>query len=199
LDQIIAFFDVIVPVELTSFSAEIIDNKVVLNWETATETNNMGFEILRQAQDDGWSLLGFVEGHGTTTEKQIYQFIDLMSDVKANSFTYRLKQIDYDGSYEYSQEVSIDNQLPTEFKLEQNYPNPFNPVTTLTYSLPIKTQVELVIYNTLGESVMQLVNEEKDAGKYSIRFNAANLPSGIYFYKLQAGSFVETKKMVLMK
>ena len=122
-----------------------------------------------------------------------------MNDVQVKSLTYRLKQIDYDGSYEYSQEVFVDYPVPAEFALVQNFPNPFNPVTTITYSLPLKTQVELVIYNTLGESVMQLVNEEKEAGKYSVKFDATNLPSGIYFYKLQAGSFVETKKMVLMK
>ena len=93
----------------------------------------------------------------------------------------------------------VDNPAPADYALQQNYPNPFNPATTISYSLPLKSQVELVIYNTLGESVMQLVNEEKEAGRYSVEFNATSLPSGIYFYRLQAGSFVETKKMVLMK
>jgi hypothetical protein len=98
-----------------------------------------------------------------------------------------------------SSAVDRQNIVVEKFALHQNYPNPFNPVTTISYSLPIKAQVELVIYNTLGESVMQLVNEEKEAGKYSVKFDETNLPSGIYFYKLQAGSFIETKKMVLMK
>jgi PKD repeat protein len=199
VDNFHVFGSYIIPVELTSFSAALIDNKVILNWETATETNNMGFEIERKSGPAEFTKIGFVEGHSTTTEKQNYQFIDQMNDLKANSLTYRLKQIDYDGSYEYSQEVFVDNPTPMEFALRQNYPNPYNPVTTITYSLPIKAKVELIIYNALGESIKQLVNEEKEAGKYSVKFDATNLPSGIYFYKLQAGSFVETKKMVLMK
>jgi hypothetical protein len=207
VDNFQVFGSYIIPVELTSFSAEIIDSKVFLNWETATETNNMGFEIERKSGAAEFVKIGFVEGHSTTTEKQNYQFIDIMKDVQANSLTYRLKQIDYDGSYEYSTEVFVDNQAPTEFALHQNYPNPFNPATTISYSLPIKAQVELVIYNTLGESITRLVNEEKEAGKYTVKFDATNLPSGIYFYKLQAGSpsagsgqgFVETKKMILLK
>jgi hypothetical protein len=158
----------------------------------------MGFDIERKSGAE-FVKIGFVEGHSTTTEKQNYQFTDNMNDVQANSFYYRLKQIDYDGSYEYSDEVFVDNPTPTEFALQQNFPNPYNPATTITYSLPIKAQVELVIYNALGESITRLVNEEKEAGKYSVKFDATNLPSGIYFYKLQAGSFVETKKMVLMK
>jgi hypothetical protein len=199
VDNFAVFGTYIIPVELTSFNAEIIDSKVFLNWETATETNNMGFEIERKSGAADFVKIGFVEGHSTTTEKQNYQFIDVMNEVQANSFTYRLKQIDYDGSYEYSDEVFVDNTAPVDYALQQNYPNPFNPATTISYSLPLKSQVELVIYNTLGESVMRLVNEEKEAGKYSVKFDATNLPSGIYFYKLQAGSFIETKKMVLMK
>ncbi len=89
--------------------------------------------------------------------------------------------------------------ISTDYALQQNYPNPFNPVTTISYSLPVKSQVTLVVYNTLGESVVQLVNGEKEAGNYEAEFNAISLPSGIYFYRIQAGSFVETKKMVLMR
>ena len=143
--------------------------------------------------------IGFVNGHGTTTEIQNYQYIDNISDLQANSLAYRLKQMDYDGSYEYSDVVEVTNLAPTDYALQQNYPNPFNPVTTITYSLPIKSQVELVIYNALGETVTQIVNEEKEAGRYKVKFSATTLPSGIYFYRIQAGSFVETKKMILMK
>jgi len=157
------------------------------------------FEIERSIEDGQFVTIGYVEGHGTTTEIQNYQFIDEISDIQATSLSYRLKQIDYDGSYEYSEVVEVTNIAPTDFVIQQNYPNPFNPVTTISYSLPIKAQVELFIYNTLGESIKRLVNEEKEAGRYSVEFNATALPSGIYFYRLQAGSFVETKKMVLMK
>jgi hypothetical protein len=191
-----------VPVELVSFEGRSELGKVILNWTTATETNNLGFEIERKimhAGDGEWITIGFKEGKGTSTVTHKYQYIDNISDIKATSLCYRLKQIDYDGSYEYSAEVLIDNPAPVDYTLQQNHPNPFNPVTTINYNLPLKSQVELVVYNALGESVTQLVNEEKEAGKYSIEFDATGLPSGIYFYRLLAGSFFETKKMVLMK
>jgi len=199
------------PVELTSFTASISSGTVTLNWTTSTETNNSGFEVQRKLENSDWERTDFVDGHGTTTETQNYQYIDELSGIQAASLSYRLKQIDYDGSYEYSEVVEVTNPAPTEFALQQNYPNPFNPTTTIGYSLPIKARVELVVYNTLGESLMQLVNEEKEAGRYEIKFNShsgtvRNLPSGIYFYRLQvyfanggAGSFVETKKMILIK
>jgi len=192
-----------IPVELTTFTAAISQGTVTLNWSTATETNNSGFEVQRKLENTTWERIDFVEGHGTTTETQNYQFIDNISDLHAASLSYRLKQIDYDGSYEYSEVIEVTNLTPTDFALHQNYPNPFNPVTTISYSLPVKSQVELVIYNTLGESVMQLVNEQKEPGSYEVKFSATGgataLPSGVYFYQLRAGDFVKTKKMVLMK
>jgi hypothetical protein len=188
-----------IPVELTSFTASTSKGAVTLNWSTATETNNSGFEILRQAQDDGWSSLGFVEGHGTTTETQSYNYVDEISNLQATSLAYRLKQIDYDGNYEYSEVIEVTNLAPTDFALQQNYPNPFNPVTTISYSLPVKSYVELVVYNTLGASVLQLVNDVKEAGRYEVKMDATGLPSGIYFYRIQVGSFIQTKKMILLK
>ena len=112
---------------------------------------------------------------------------------------YRLKQIDFDGSYEYSEEVLVETLAPVNFVLEQNYPNPFNPATTIKFGVPVKSSVVLKIFNSLGEEVVQLVNEEKPAGTYSIKFDAAEFPSGVYFYQLRAGSFIETKKMILLK
>ncbi|MGB5847236.1 MAG: fibronectin type III domain-containing protein, partial [Ignavibacteriaceae bacterium] len=191
--------EMIIPVELVSFTANVFENSVTLSWTTATEVNNLGFEIERRIEDGQFSTIGYVEGHGTTTEKQNYQFIDNISDIQSTSLSYRLKQIDFDGSYEYSDVVEVTNLAPTDFALHQNYPNPFNPVTTIIYSLPVKSQVELIIYNTLGEIIEQLVNEEKEPGRYEVKLNASNLPSGIYFYRLRSGSFVETKKIILMK
>ena len=195
------------PVELTSFTASASGSDVTLNWATATETNNSGFEVHRKLENTGWERVSFVEGHGTTTEIHNYQYIDNVSGIQATSLSYRLKQIDYDGSYEYSEVVEVTNLAPTDFVLQQNYPNPFNPITTISYSLPVKSQVTLVVYNTLGEKVKQLVNEEKEAGNYEVEFSATALPSGIYFYRIQAGSpsagsgqsFVETKKMILLR
>jgi hypothetical protein len=189
----------LIPVELTSFTATSQSGKVYLDWVTATEINNLGFEIERKQDSNNWVRIGFKEGHGTTTEIQNYQFIDDISSVTANSLAYRLKQIDYDGSYEYSDEVLVDNPAPVVYDLLQNYPNPFNPVTIINYSLPLKSQVSLVVYNTLGENVKQLVDGVKEAGRHSVEVNATGLPSGIYFYRLQAGDYIETKKMVLLR
>ncbi len=195
----------VIPVELTSFTAISQYGKVILNWSTATEINNLGFEIERiitsNETNGEWILVGFREGYGTTTEPRDYSFVDDIGGLIGNSLAYRLKQLDFDGSYEYSDEVMVEVEilLPSEFTLHQNYPNPFNPVTTISYSLPLNSQVELVVYNTLGEEVIQLVNGEKEAGQHSVEFDAASLPSGVYFYKIQAGSFDAYKKKVLMK
>ena len=194
------------PVELTSFYANYIQNEntIELTWSTATETNNSGFGILRFAQNDNdeWSKIGFVPGHGTTTEKQHYSFTD--NDVKPGKYQYKLKQIDYDGTFEYSQIVEIEIPFTIEFSLSQNYPNPFNPVTKIKYSIPQNLRretgnVSLKIYDVLGREITTLVNEEKPAGEYEVEFNGSNLPSGIYFYQLNAGVFTETKKMILLK
>jgi len=185
-----------IPVELISFTANASEGLVELSWITATETNNQGFEVERSSGGE-FETITFVEGHGTTTETQTYSYSD--RNVNVGSYSYRLKQIDFDGTFEYSDEIEVEVNGPLTFALEQNYPNPFNPTTTISYSLPLKSQVELAIYNALGESVMQLVNEEKPAGSYSVEFDAANLPSGIYFYRLRAGDFIETKKMILLK
>ena len=193
-----------IPVELISFSASSSIGNVTLEWNTSTETNNHGFEIERSASfnasgEDTWVRIGYKEGHGTTTEPQSYSFNDDISSIKTQSLKYRLKQINYDGSYEYSKVVEVTNLSPVEFILQQNYPNPFNPVTVIKYGLPVKSNVQLKIFNSIGEEIQTLVNEEKPAGSYEVEFNASNLPSGIYFYQIKAGSFSETKKMVLLR
>jgi hypothetical protein len=183
----------IIPVELKSFLYEIEDNKVLLKWYTATETNNMGFEIYRDEEE-----IGFVEGHGSTTEEQEYLFID--NNVPSGTYFYSLIQIDYDGTRENIGEIEVVvNNTPNVFSLLQNYPNPFNPTTKIKYALPQNSVVVLKIFDVLGNEVATLVNEEKPIGSYEVEFDATILSSGIYFYRLQAGSFVETKKMVLMK
>jgi hypothetical protein len=192
----------IIPVELTSFTASTSNGKVYLNWTTASEVNNLGFEIERKIfteNESQWVRIGFKDGHGTTTETQRYQYIDNVSGLQAISISYRLKQIDYNGSYEYSDEVLVGNPAPSDFTLHQNYPNPFNPRTQIQFSIPIKAFVILTLYGELGNVISELISEEKPAGKYKVNFDATNLSSGIYFYRLQAGDLVETKKMVLLK
>jgi hypothetical protein len=192
-----------IPVELTSFTATTQTGKVFLHWTTATETNNLGFEIERkiisEAKVEDWNMIGITPGYGTTTEPKEYSFVDNISELNATALAYRLKQVDFNGSFEYSDVVYVDYLNPIEFTLNQNYPNPFNPVTTIRYSLPIKSQVDLVVYNSIGESVTNLVSEVKEAGNYEIEFDASAIPSGVYFYKLQAELFVQTKKMIVLK
>ena len=185
------------PVELSSFSAVVLDNGVKLNWRTETEVNNYGFEILRQAQDDTWLVLGFVEGYGNSNSPKEYSFID--KNVSSGKIFYRLKQIDTDGQFQYSKIIEVDFGSPIKFELSQNYPNPFNPSTTIRFTLPQAGNVKLTVYNLLGEEVAQLVNEFKEAGVHTINFNASGLNSGVYIYKLEANGLVQTRKMTLLK
>jgi len=188
------------PVELSSFSASIIEQGVKLSWTTETEVSNYGFEVQRamsNVQSLQWLEIGFVEGYGNSNSPKEYSFID--ENVTGGKYSYRLKQIDNDGKFEYSKVIEIDVGTPLNYELSQNYPNPFNPSTTIKFSIPEKGNVNLLVYNILGEEVAILLNEVKEAGVHTINFDAAELKSGIYFYRLQAADFVETKKMILMK
>jgi len=184
------------PVELTEFGFRKVDFGIELHWKTATELNNSGFEIERKSQGGNWTTLGFVRGAGTTTEAQSYSFLDRTASGKVQ---YRLKQVDFDGQFEYSNVIEVDAGAPKQFALEQNYPNPFNPTTTISYQLPVASQVSLKVYDVLGREVMTLVNGKQEAGVYNLSLNGATLSSGIYFYRLQSGNFVQTKKMMLVK
>ena len=192
----------VVPVELSSFTAENIDNEVLLKWQTATETNNSGFEVERSQQStvkgqNDWMKISFIEGKGTTTEKANYIFRDKIT--APGKYLYRLKQIDFDGTVSYSTEVEIEVLSPKEFALFQNYPNPFNPSTTIKFALPEKTNVELLVYNSLGEKVADVFSGELGEGFHEIEFTASNLSSGIYFYRLESDKFVSVKKMIIIK
>jgi photosystem II stability/assembly factor-like uncharacterized protein len=189
------------PVELTSFEASVIVNDVILNWTTATEINNQGFEVERSQKTEvgsqNWETIGFVPGFGTTTEPKSYSFSD--NDLSSGKYSYRLKQIDFDGSFEYLQEIEVDVFSPMEFVLYQNYPNPFNPTTIISWQSPVGSHQSLMVYDILGNEVATLVDEYKPAGKYEIEFNASGLTSGVFFYKLQMESFVQIRKMILIK
>ena len=188
-----------VPVELTSFTAAFSENEVDLNWTTASELNNLGFEVERKIENEEWRTIGFVEGKGTTTEIQNYTFMDDLFNVSSSILYYRLKQIDFDGSFEYSEVVEVEINLLSEFSLSQNYPNPFNPTTTIGFSIPQKSNVTLKVFDVLGNKVHTLIDEDMEPGYHQVEFDAKDLTSGIYFYKLQTGTFVETKKMILLK
>jgi len=187
-----------VPVELTSFSASVNDGgNVVLNWSTATETNNHMFEVERRTETGEYFTIGFVNGAGTTTEPQNYTYTD--QTVESGKYFYRLKQLDFDGRYEYSPEVEVDVTGPLTFDLAQNYPNPFNPSTRIKYSVPEAGNIRLSVYNTVGEEIALLAEGYSEAGFFEATFDASNLSTGVYLYKLQSANSVQTKKMMLLK
>jgi hypothetical protein len=190
------------PVELSSFSAAAIGSTVKLSWNTATEINNYGFEIERMSNvkgqtSDGWEKMGFVNGNGNSNSTKSYSYED--KNVTPGKYSYRLKQIDSDGQFEYSKTIEVDMNGVNKFELSQNYPNPFNPTTTIRFNLPEAGNVKLTLFNILGQEIKTLVNEVKEAGTHTINFNAGELNSGMYIYKIEAGSFVQTRKMTLVK
>jgi hypothetical protein len=186
-----------IPVELTSFTASIVGGSIILNWNTATELNNQGFDIERSFDNQIFEKIGFVSGFGTTTDQQAYSYSINKSENRKNYF--RLKQIDYDGTFEYSSTVEVDGIAPGKFVLEQNFPNPFNPSTKINFALPNESNVKIIVYNLIGQKVAEIANSKFSAGNHSIDFNGSNLSSGIYLYKIEAGEFTSTKKMQLIK
>jgi photosystem II stability/assembly factor-like uncharacterized protein len=202
-----AFIDFTIPVELESFTASKDVNKIILSWETATETNNYGFEIERKLKNQDWVKLGFVDGKGTTAKNQSYQFSDDYSFLAyEGKILYRLKQIDYDGTYDYSKQIYVDvTFIPEEFYVSQNYPNPFNPSTTIEYSLPSESNVRISIYNSVGQEIEKLVSSVQQQGIHKIVWDASKFASGIYFYSFKADelngqkSAHEMKKIILIR
>ena len=200
----------LIPVELTSFTANASGSNVSLNWVTATETNNEGFEIQRRVisenQNSEWNRLSFISGKGTTARTSNYSYTDNVNNITGSKVEYRLKQIDYDGTINYSSTVEVEI-VPTVYVLEQNYPNPFNPSTTIRYSIPYNSNVKIAVYNSLGEVITTLVNELQTSGYYEVNFDASYLTSGMYFYSLEAQSndadgsvgVSEVKKMMFIK
>lgn len=186
------------PVELSSFVSTANGNNVTLDWSTATETNNSGFDIERSSVNEQWSRIGNVSGMGTTSSSNSYSFTD--RGLSSGKYNYRLKQIDFNGNFRYynlSNEIQIG--IPGKFEMSQNYPNPFNPATNINYNIPADSKVSIKIFDMSGKEVSTLINEFKTAGYYTVNFNAASLTSGVYFYTINADNFTATKKMLLVK
>ncbi len=187
----------VVPVELSTFNSEITGGKVLLEWETQTETNNRGFEVQRSRNSEDWITISFVEGKGTSTIPNEYKYTDEPSS--SGTYYYRLKQNDFTGNFSYSKTLEVNLVVVKSYALEQNYPNPFNPSTTIGYELPTESDVVIKVFDVLGTEVATLVNSKQTAGIHEVRFDGSNQGSGIYIYRMSAGSQTITKKMVLMK
>jgi hypothetical protein len=191
------FDESLLSVKVENMNAVQSHNNVTINWTTSTETNNLGFDIERKFENNIYVKVAFIQGKGTTTIKQTYSFTD--NNLASGSYTYRIKQIDVNGTVHYLKEMNVIVGTPTTYSLEQNYPNPFNPSTTIKYQLPKAGFVTLKIYDILGREVALLINDFKVAGRYSIEFNASKLPSGVYIYELKSPDFTSSKKMMLTK
>ncbi|HMQ79873.1 MAG TPA: T9SS type A sorting domain-containing protein [Ignavibacteria bacterium] len=192
------------PVSLSSFTSSVEKNNVKLNWVTEWELNNLGFDLERKESKEGssWGKIAFITGGGTTQGQKFYSYEE--KKLKAGSYNYRLKQIDYNGNYEYydlGETVVI--KAPNDYVLSQNYPNPSNPKCKIDYEIPFEGKVSLKVYDILGKEVFTLIDEFKSADFYSIEFDGSNLASGMYFYRIMAEGggkhFTKTMKMVLVK
>jgi hypothetical protein len=188
-----------VPVELTSFTAEAAPEGVLLKWTTASELNNHGFEVERSLNGIEFYTVAFIPGSGTTTETKTYSYTDDVDYKGGEIFFYRLKQVDLDGRVNYSSIVEVEFNVPKDFVLHQNYPNPFNPSTTIKYAVPKTSLVNIKIYDLTGQEVALLVNEVKEVGTYEIKFDARNLASGVYLYRMVTDNFTSVKKFNVLK
>ena len=184
------------PVELTYVDAVVLGTDITVSWATASELNNAGFAIELALEEGAFQQMVFVEGQGTTHAPQSYEAT--LSNVPPGLYTLRLKQIDFDGTFAYSESIQI-KVSPEAFALAQSYPNPFNPQTRIEYSLPVGEQVRLEVFDLLGRSIQLLVDDQQPAGLHAVTFDGSHLPNGTYIYRLSAGPFSETKTMVLLK
>ncbi|MEK7249174.1 MAG: T9SS type A sorting domain-containing protein, partial [Bacteroidota bacterium] len=196
------------PIQLASFTGvEVPGQGVRLNWRTLSEVNNYGFYVQHKRQNETqWAEVpnSFVAGHGTTNEPQNYVFLD--RTVSTGAWQYRLRQVDLDGTSHFTEPInvsvltSVKETAPIEFALRQNYPNPFNPETNIKFSVEQTGRTTLEIYNLLGQKVATLFDDVVEAGYYqTVKFDGANLASGMYLYRLQSGKKSDLKKFILLK
>ena len=192
---------VVLPVELAAFNARVergaISEQVVLSWKTMSESNNIGFQIERSADEGEYEKIAFIDGAGSTQAARQFEFID--EEVEVGRYQYRLKQIDLNGASTYSEAIEVEVTPPREFELSQNFPNPFNPKTDIVFRLKEDVRVAIKVYNVLGQEVKILVDRRMEAGTHRLTFDARALPSGMYLYSMKAGDFSQVKKMALLK
>ncbi|MBX7043256.1 MAG: T9SS type A sorting domain-containing protein [Ignavibacteria bacterium] len=192
----------VLPVELISFTSEVEKNDVTLKWSVSNEIDNAGFDIERRTVTDnsnaGWQKAGYVAGKGNYNGLTDYTFED--KGLPSGRFSYRLKQIDFNGNYiNYELGGTVSIGVPDRFRLEQNYPNPFNPKTTIDYEVPYNSSVTIKLFDLSGREIRSVVNELKSAGYYSVTLESSELASGVYMYVMNAGNFVDSRKMIVIK
>ena len=191
----------VVPVELNNFIAEVTDGKVLLSWSTATEINNQGFVIERKSvsssEESEWVEVGFKAGHGNSTEIHNYIFED--KPMFDGTYHYRLKQMNFDGTFDYSNEIEVNLFTVKSFALFQNYPNPFNPSTTISFQLPQASYVTLKVYDAIGTEIETIAEGNYPVGVHEVIFDASKLSSGIYLYRINSATYQATRKMMVIK
>jgi hypothetical protein len=192
--------DGVMPVTMLSFTSQTGGNNVILNWTTAVEVNNSGFSIERKLlkENSTWNIVSFIKGAGTSSIPQDYSYTD--KKLNTGTYQYRIKQIDFNGNYEYFSLVeNIVIKAPGVFSVSQNYPNPSNPSSIIEFQIPAAGMVTIKIYNVAGREVATLLNEFMSADFHSVKFDGSNLSSGVYFYTLASGRYNKTNKMILVK
>jgi serine protease AprX len=197
INALAAINSMIVPVELTSFSAEYLNDKIFLTWITATETNNQGFEIQRRDDSSAYETIAFISGTGTTTNRVTYSYVD--DNLFSGRYYYRLKQIDFDGTFKFSDEVLVELPIISDFKLFQNYPNPFNPSTKIKFYSPVSEKIKIGLYDLLGREVKILLDKDVNQGSYELELDGSDLASGMYFVKLASKENQQIIKISLIK
>jgi hypothetical protein len=186
------------PVILTEFISITNGSSLGLKWKTESEINNSGFDVERKTETGEWTKLAFIQGSGTTNQPVEYSYED--KKLQPGKYFYRLKQIDYNGNYEYFDlPLYVLISKPKVFSLGQNYPNPSNPKCNIEFQLPEKTFVNISVYNLLGQLVATIIDQEKDAGIHTVEFDGSNISSGTYIYRITAGTYTEVKKMLIIK
>jgi hypothetical protein len=187
----------VLPVELASFTCSVNGQSINLTWVTQTEKNSNKFEIQRSLVNSEWITLGSVKAAVLSNSPKQYSFMD--NKLQSGKYQYKLKMIDNDGSFAYSKVIEVEIGVPKEFKLSQNYPNPFNPETKIVYNIPIDGVVTLIVYDIMGKEVISLVNENKKAGNYDVKFDGSRFASGVYFCRMTAKNFTSSIKMLMIK
>ncbi|NIR47130.1 T9SS type A sorting domain-containing protein [candidate division KSB1 bacterium] len=201
-DEIMVAADIATPVEMKSFTAQFLANRVVLKWITATETNNFGFEVERSLPNHDFEKIGFVAGNGTVTVPKTYKFVD--TEISTGKVFYRLKQIDLDGRFDYSDILTVNIGVPEHFELSANYPNPFNPETSFDYNVSRDAKISLTVYDLLGRKIKTLLDEFKRAGRHTVTWDGTDnfskkVASGAYFVRFVAGDFRQVRRVLLQK